>query len=155
MSVRLLACLAIVAGLLVTGVASAQELQQGEFSVQRFSPAVGPRNFITVQGARTDGKMAFSVGLVGNYADRPFILRSCVSETDCDANDASKLREINVVETLITGELMASLTVVPRLQLGLHVPVSFSHGAGYHPRHRRRPGSRTSIKARDSVTDGG
>jgi outer membrane protein OmpA-like peptidoglycan-associated protein len=131
MSVRLLACFAIVASMLVTGVASAQtNLKQGEFSVQRFSPAVGPRNFITVQGARTDGKMAFSLGVFGNYGNRPFVITSCVSDTNCDANNAARLREINIVETLVTGELMASLTVVPQVQLGLHLPYTFAHGAG-------------------------
>jgi outer membrane protein OmpA-like peptidoglycan-associated protein len=128
--VRLLACFAIVASMLVTGVVSAQELKSGEFSVQRFSPAVGPRNFITVQGARTDGKMAFSLGAFGNYGDRPFVITSCISATDCAANDAARRREIRIVETLVTGELLASLTVVPRLQLGLHVPYTFAHGAG-------------------------
>jgi OmpA-OmpF porin, OOP family len=131
MSVRLLACLAIVTGMLVTGVASAQQtLKVGEFSVQRFAPAVGPRNFITVQGARTDGKMAFSIGAFGNYGNRPFMLTTCVSATDCDASNAANLREIAVVETLVTGELTGSLTVVPRVQLGLRLPYTFTHGAG-------------------------
>ena len=131
MSVRLLACFAIVAGMLVTGVASAQqELKQGEFTVQRFFPAIGPRNFITVQGARTDGKMAFSVGAFGNYGNRPFVLTTCLSASDCASNDAARLREIGVVETLVTGELMGSLTVVPQVQLGLRLPYTFTHGAG-------------------------
>ncbi|MET0595083.1 MAG: hypothetical protein ABW133_20455, partial [Polyangiaceae bacterium] len=132
MSVRLLACLAIVASLLVTGVASAQQqpLREGEFSVQRFAPAVGPRNFITVQGARTDGKMAFSLGVFGNYASNPFVLTTCVSATDCAANDAARLRQVKVVETLVTGELMASFTVVPQVQLGLRLPYTFAHGYG-------------------------
>ena len=130
MSVRLLACFAIVASMLVTGVASAQDLKKGEFSVQRFSPAVGPRNFITVQGARTEGKMAFSLGAFGNYGDRPFVITSCVSATDCAANDASLRREIRIVETLVTGALVGSLTVVPQVQLGLYLPYTFAHGAG-------------------------
>src|SRR4051794_16176913 len=112
MSVRFLACVAVVASMLVTGIVSAEDLKRGEFSVQRFSPAVGPRNFITVQGARIDGKMAFSLGVFGNYGDRPFVITTCISSTDCAANDASRRREIRIVETLVTGELMASLTVV-------------------------------------------
>jgi OOP family OmpA-OmpF porin len=130
MSVRLLAWLAVVATLLFTGVASAQDLRNGEFSVQRFSPAVGPRNFITVQGARTDGQMAFSIGAFGSYGDRPFVLTTCISASDCASNDAARLRQINVVETLVTGELLGSLTLVPQVQLGLRLPYTFSHGAG-------------------------
>jgi len=130
MSVRFLACFAIVASMLIAGVSSAQDQKKGEFSVQRFSPAAGPRNFITVQGARTDGKMAFSVSAFGNYGDRPFVITTCVSATDCAANNASQRREINIVETLVTGELVGSFTVIPALQLGLHLPYTFTHGAG-------------------------
>ena len=35
----------------------------GEFSVQRFDPAPGPRNYFTTRGVRTDGEMAWSAGL--------------------------------------------------------------------------------------------
>ena len=56
--------------------------------MQKFSPAIGPRNFVTVEGARTDGKMAFSLGLFGNYGQNPFVVTSCVSGSTCQAADA-------------------------------------------------------------------
>jgi OmpA-OmpF porin, OOP family len=130
MSVRFLAWLALVAALLTTRFASAQDQRSGEFTVQRFFPAPGPRNFITVQGARTDGKNAFSLGLMGNYARDPFVIRTCVSATDCTAANAALIRQIHIVETLVTGDLLASFTVIPRLQFGLRLPYTFAHGAG-------------------------
>jgi outer membrane protein OmpA-like peptidoglycan-associated protein len=109
---------------------SATIAQSGEFSVERFLPAPGPRNFFTVERARTDGKMAFSFVLFGHYGNDPFIIKTCVSSTDCSAPDARLEREITVIETLVTGDLLASLTVVPRLQFGVRVPYTFVKGAG-------------------------
>src|SRR5258708_17315076 len=59
MSQRFVTPMVVAACLLFAAVASAQ-LKDGEFSVQKFSPAPGPRNYVTVEGARTDGQMAFS-----------------------------------------------------------------------------------------------
>lgn len=114
--------------MLAAGVASAQ--QEGEFSVQRFEPAPGPNNFVTVEGARVTGDMAWSVGLFGNYAHRPFVVRSCISETNCD--EANKLLndDIAVVRDLITADVLASLAPISRLQIGLRIPLSYVNGDG-------------------------
>ena len=132
MSLRSVAPLAALASALLTNAAFAQQ-KDGEFTVQRFLPAPGPRNFITVEGARTDGKMAFSLGLFGSYANDPFLIKTCISNTDCSANNAERLREIHIVETLVTADLLASLTVVPRLQLGLRVPTPSCTAPGSPP----------------------
>src|SRR5687768_18550365 len=50
---------------------------EDEFSVQRFNPAPGPRNYFTTRGVRTDGEMAWSAGLVINYAYEPFAVVNC------------------------------------------------------------------------------
>lgn len=110
--------------------ARAQDAIQGEFSVQRFNPAPGPRNFVTTRGVRTDGEMVWSAGLVVNYAYKPFVVRSCLSETDCDSPSARNPRDVNVIENLLTGDFMGSLTPIPRLQLGLRVPVTWVKGVG-------------------------
>src|SRR5258708_11952561 len=116
--------LAALASVLIATSASGQtSLKQGEFSVQKFSPAIGPRNFVTVEGARTDGKMAFSLGLFGNYGKDPFII------TSRSATDASTRFTVTVVETVITGDLLASFTIFPRLQLGIRLPYTFLKGA--------------------------
>src|SRR5688572_16228416 len=59
------------------GPALAQSVVEGEFSVQRFAPAPGPRNYFTTRGVRTDGEMTFSAGLIANYAWQPFVVSSC------------------------------------------------------------------------------
>lgn len=102
----------------------------GEFSVQRFNPAPGPRNFITTRGNRQDGKMAWSAGFVASYAYEPFVVESCISETNCDDENATNPEDVPVVENLATADVMGSLTVIPELQLGLRVPVTYSDGQG-------------------------
>ena len=109
---------------------SALAQQDGEFSVQRFEPAPGPDNFITVEGARVRGNMAWSVGLFANYAHKPFVVRSCESETNCDDPNALLNDDIAVVKDLMTADLLASLTPIPKLQIGLRIPVSYVNGDG-------------------------
>jgi outer membrane protein OmpA-like peptidoglycan-associated protein len=111
---------------LFASVSSAQTLKDGEFTVQRFAPAPGPRNFVTVEGARTDGQMAFSLGLVGNYGNDPFVIniKPCSPTATCPRSD------LHIVETVISADLLASLTVIPRLQLGVRLPYTFVKGAG-------------------------
>ena len=84
MSLRSVAPLVALTGVFLAGTASAQQ-KDGEFTVQRFSPAIGPRNFITQEGARIDGKMAFSLGVFGNYGNDPFLIKTCVSNSTCSA----------------------------------------------------------------------
>jgi OOP family OmpA-OmpF porin len=103
----------------------AQSVVDGEFTVQRFDPAPGPRNYFTTRGARTDGEMAFSAGLFGNYAWQPFVVSSCPPGPDC-----SDPQEVLVVENLVAADVLASLTPIPRLQLGLKVPVAWAKGQG-------------------------
>jgi OmpA-OmpF porin, OOP family len=101
-----------------------------EFTIQRFNPAPGPRNYFTTRGARTDGEMAFSGGLFVNYAYRPFVVRSCQSETNCDDPNAFRESDVTVVENMVTADVLASLTPIPRLQLGLRVPITWVKGQG-------------------------
>jgi OOP family OmpA-OmpF porin len=121
---------AVGAVLLLAGLARAQSAADGEFSVQRFAPAPGPRNFVTVEGARTDGKMAWSAGLFANYAYDPFVVKSCVSQSDCSAANAVQKDDVPVVESLATADLLASLTPMPKLQLGMRLPVTYVKGQG-------------------------
>ena len=51
------------------GVSAHAQAIKIDFSVQRFDPAPGPRNFFTTRGLRTEGQMAWSAGLVVNYKD--------------------------------------------------------------------------------------
>jgi OmpA-OmpF porin, OOP family len=101
-----------------------------EFTVQRFNPAPGPRNFFTTRTLRMDGEMTWSAGLFVNYANEPFVLRSCRSETNCEDPNAVREQDIKVIENLVTGDLLGSLTPFPRLQVGLRLPVTWVKGHG-------------------------
>ena len=114
-----------------SSMAVAQPVKQGEFSVQRFQPAIGPRNFLSVLGARTDGTMAWSAGLFGNYSTNSLTVPGCGSPGACRSTGASS-QDVRLVSSMFTVDALASLTVIPRLQLGLRLPVSFVGGDGYN-----------------------
>ena len=104
--------------------------QDGEFSVQRFEPVPGPRNFMSVAGGRTDGEFTWSSALMFDYQRDPFVVKSCFSETNCDAANATQREDTAVVSDMLTWNLLASITPIPIIQVGLRVPVAFVSGAG-------------------------
>jgi len=120
---------ALLAPLLAAQPAAAQAIS-GEFTVQRFDPAPGPRNFITTRGARTDGNMALSAALVFNYAKDPLILVSCESQNNCDDPNAIRQKDVEVVQNAMSFDLLGSLTPIPQLQLGLRLPITRVAGQG-------------------------
>ncbi len=115
---------------MLSGAAHAQDAQSGEFSVQRFAPAPGPGNYVTVEGLRWTGKKAWSVGLYGNYSNSPFMVRSCKSYTDCDNPNALQKNDVSVIKDMITADMIASFAPIERLQIGLRVPFSYVNGDG-------------------------
>ena len=149
--------LSAAAALLVTSMvtlpAAAQSVS-GEFSVQRFDPAVGTHNFITTRGLRMDGKMALSLGLMANYAYKPFVVRSCISETDCSAASASATTGTTVVESLLTSDLMGALTIIPRLQVSLRVPLTWVKGLGVNDQGQNTPGGISTVGPGDPMLEG-
>ena len=56
---------------------TASPAQDGQFSVQRFEPAPGTKNFLSVEGLRMDGHWGWSVGLAFDYAKNPFVVLAC------------------------------------------------------------------------------
>ena len=116
--------------LLAASSASADDAKSGEFSVQKFAPAPGPRNFITVETVRSDGHKSWSAGLFVNYAANPLTLRSCKTQSDCASPNAVNTGDVHVVKTIVTGDVLASFTPIPKLQLGLRVPLSYTQGDG-------------------------
>jgi hypothetical protein len=108
----------------------------GDFAVQRFDPAAGTHNYFTTRGVRMDGKMVWSAGFMANYSFEPFVVRSCTVQngvmTD-GCSGVSGVRETKVIENEVTGDLLGALTVIPRVQLALKVPVSWVKGQGINP----------------------
>ncbi len=110
------------------GTARAQTAPVGGVSAERLQPAPGPRNFVTVETARVAGDMAFSFGLVASYAYDPFRLQHCLPSS-CSAAGA-QVDRLDVVKSLFTANLLASLTPLPRLQIGVRLPVAYAAGQG-------------------------
>jgi len=132
---RIALCLtAVGTSLCFAPAASAQEeassAQDGEFSVQRFAPAVGSNNYLAVEGARMHTQLGWTAGMYFNYAREPFSVVSCVSETDCDAPNATNTESIQVVSDMMTWDLMGSINPLDFLQVGLRVPLTFVTGQG-------------------------
>jgi OOP family OmpA-OmpF porin len=125
----LLTTVAGLGSLLQSAEASAQAPVDHGTSVQRFQAAPGPRNYFTMRGARTDGTKVWSVGAMVNYAFEPLIVRSCKNANEC--GDPGAIQEDKkVVENMITGDVLGSFTIIPRIQLGLRIPVTWLKGVG-------------------------
>ncbi|MCC6556468.1 MAG: hypothetical protein IT372_26205, partial [Polyangiaceae bacterium] len=133
-TLRALCLLSIVgAGVqLVPDIASAQEneAKQGEFSVQRFEPAPGSRNYLSVEGARMEAAVGWSAGVMFDYANKPFVVRSCVSVDDCSQPNGPVPQDVAVISDMFTWNLLASVTPLKFLQIGLRFPLAYVSGAG-------------------------
>jgi len=130
---KLRGCCLVLSGaslLALPGTARAQAVRSGEFSVQNFTPAPGPQNFLGVEGVRMDGDWGYSVGVFGNYARNPFVLLSCASATNCGAKSPSSAADLPIIRDMFTLDLLAAVSPIKRLQIGLRVPLSYVSGAG-------------------------
>ncbi|MEM6787031.1 MAG: thrombospondin type 3 repeat-containing protein [Myxococcota bacterium] len=128
--------LLVAAGVLTVSVsAGAQEASavDGEFSVQRFEPAIGPRNYLSVAGGRTAGELDWGVSAMFDYQREPLVVKSCISATDCDAPNAQNTTDVPVVQDMFTWNLMGSFTPVEWVQIGVRVPMAFVVGDGLDP----------------------
>ncbi len=142
------------AGVLMAPAVAHAQATDGEFTAQRFDPAPGPRNYWSVRGVRTDGKMSWSAGLFVNYSYLPFVVRSCQSETDCNNPNAVQQSDVKVVENMVTGDALASLTPIPRLQLGLKVPVTWVKGEGLTETGTGEPNGLSAVGLGDAELEG-
>ena len=126
---RLVTCLLGIATLSSAARVSAQG-KEGEFSVQRFEPAPGTRNYFSVEGARMDGQWGWSAGLWFNYAREPFVVVSCRDASNCDDPNATQVEDVAVVRDLFTWDLVGAINPLRMLQIGLRVPLSYASGDG-------------------------
>src|SRR5579872_3523174 len=80
--------------------------------VQLFQPAIGPRNFLTVDAAEVPGSKQVGFGLILNYQDRPYVLTT--------------KRPMPATATLVSSQMTANLSAAvglyDRLQLGVDLP---------------------------------
>ena len=120
----------LIVGLVCVASSAHAQNTEGEFSVQRFEPVPGPRNYMSVAGGRTDGNLDWSAGMLFDYMRDPFVIVSCVSATDCDDPEATNRENVSVVQDVATWNVLGSFTPIPRLQIGLRVPVVYASGEG-------------------------
>ncbi len=123
---------------------AASAAQKGEFTVQRFEPAAGTNNFLSVAGVRMDGRWGFSAGVLFDYARSPFVVQSCSSQGDCSSPNATNATDTKVVSDMFTWNVMAAVSPAKRLQVGLRLPLSYLSGEGINPETGR--GAKDGLK---------
>jgi outer membrane protein OmpA-like peptidoglycan-associated protein len=125
---RWFACGWVLAVAATAATAQAQDARVGEMSAQRFQPAPGPDNFITVERARVPDSTAVSAAVVFDYSRDPFRLRHC-TPTSC-SDPGATIDRVNVIRDMASAQVLAALTVLPRIELGLRLPVLYAAGDG-------------------------
>ena len=132
-------CLAVLSGpalgafaLAVSALAPSTALaqQSGEFSVQRFEPAPGANNYLSVERVRMTTQWGWTAGVMFNYARNPFVIVSCIAETDCSAPNARNLKNVSVVANMFQWDFLGSLNLTKFLQVGLRLPLAYVNGEG-------------------------
>ncbi|MCI0570765.1 MAG: DUF3344 domain-containing protein [Myxococcaceae bacterium] len=105
----------LLVALLVPWAARAQELNgSSAIDVQQFKPGPGARDILAVQTPRVAEHLAWNVGLYVHYAQEPLRLTR--------PSDGSTVNR--VVEGAATADLLGSVGLFGRLELGVALPVS-------------------------------
>jgi outer membrane protein OmpA-like peptidoglycan-associated protein len=115
---------------------SGEPAREGAFGVQNFNPALGPQNFLSVEGARVGNRNSYSVGLVINYANDPFVVydATCPAQPDLPAGqDCPGDFELSdepkrIVSNQLTGNFIGTFVPIRNLQIGLDLPLTFVDG---------------------------
>jgi OmpA-OmpF porin, OOP family len=82
------------------------------FDVQLLQPGIGPRPFLTIDGAEVVGHRQFALSLMTSYQNRPFSLKEAMTG-----------RKIDIVRNQVTTELVGAFGFLDRFQIGLGVPI--------------------------------
>src|SRR5262245_45335574 len=86
--------------------------QDRTIDAQLFQPAIGSRNFLTIEGAEVPDHKRLSLGFAFNYQRRPYIVYT----------QGSAPASANVVDSQLTGELTLAMGLFDRFQFGVGVP---------------------------------
>ncbi len=87
--------------------------QDTSIDPQLFQPAIGPQNFLTVEGADVPEHKRLSFGLTLNYQQRPYTI---FTQTPNSSG------ETHVVADQLTSELDAAIGLFGRFQVGIGIP---------------------------------
>ena len=109
----------------------AQSVPNDRFSVNHYVPAIGPGNYMQVDGAAVGAHLAPTAELWLDYAHRPFVLYTAKcpegKSTNCELDKSSK----DLIGQQLTINLAGTLALAERVQLGLIVPLVYTHGDRY------------------------
>lgn len=114
-----------------SSVVFAQSVPNDRFSVNRYVPAIGPGNYLQIDGAAVAGRMAPTAELWLDYAHRPFVLYNATCENGntarCELNDNTT----DLIGQQLTLNIAGTLAFADRFQLGVIVPLVYTHGDPY------------------------
>ncbi len=87
--------------------------QDTSIDPQLFQPAIGPQNFLTVEGADVPEHKRLSFGLTLNYQQRPYTI---FTQTPNGSG------ETHIIDNQLTSELDAAIGLFGRYQVGIGIP---------------------------------
>src|SRR5688500_8081569 len=122
-----LAVLALLSSLGPPSIARAQvpveaaPIPTGEPSAYRFYAAPGAGNYLMVDGTAVGREWEPSVGLLLDYAHRPFALDDAAYYTY--SADERTGEELDVVGGMMTVQITGAIAFADRVQIGLNLPV--------------------------------
>ncbi|MDW8247245.1 MAG: hypothetical protein RMJ84_11790, partial [Sandaracinaceae bacterium] len=127
---------ALALAFLVVGFGSHAEAQapQGQFSVMRFAPAVGPGNGIQIDSARVYGAdVGGSAGVVFEYAHNPLTVYPARCERENTNCTVIEGRRYELVRYVGAAHIWGAFAVARRLQMGVIVPLVLTEGEAFQP----------------------
>src|SRR5579871_1287200 len=96
-----------------TARAQATAPQDTSIDPQLFQPAIGPQNFLTVEGADVPEHKRLSFGLVLNYQQKPYTIFT---------QTPNGTGETHIIANQLTSELDAAIGLFGRYQIGIGIP---------------------------------
>jgi outer membrane protein OmpA-like peptidoglycan-associated protein len=112
MSPRLRALVLVIVAIAATAASSARAAEGASFDAEQFHPALTSHGYLGVDGAFVAPHLGFSAGLYLSYAHDPLVLRG---PQGVPAGG-------EVISHQLGGDLVATLGLIDRLELGLDLP---------------------------------
>lgn len=89
------------------------------FEADLFQPAIGPRNFLTLDAPEVPGHKRLTFGLIFDYQANAYQVRST------DGNTNAVLQTANLIKSQYKTEVQVALGLLDQFQIGLALPVTW------------------------------
>jgi len=143
------------AWLVAAGALAQESAPTDTFSANNFTPAMGPENYIMVDGALIAGHVAFGAHAFVDYSHRPLVIyeASCPGgdEENCEIEDTN---EIDVVSYMFTTTLGGTVALWNAVQVGVQVPMVGTAGEGFNASRGDNNGEPITIPGGDAFVVG-